>query len=118
MVSPLPKYVDAIRGFPTPRNISNIRSWFGLVNQVSSYGQTRAHMAPFRPFLSPKVKFKWDGEMQRAFEEGKDAIIGAIRDSVHIFDPNLHTCVRTDWSKVVRLLVDQPQLLRRRVAHL
>ena len=56
-------------------------------------------MTPFRPFLSPKVRFKWDGEMQRTFEEGKSAIIEGIRDGVHIFDPNLHTCVRTDWSK-------------------
>ena len=34
-VEPLPKYLDAIRGFPTPCNIKDIRSWFGLVYQVS-----------------------------------------------------------------------------------
>ena len=36
-VEPVPKYLDAIRGYPTPRNITDIRSWFGLVNQVSHY---------------------------------------------------------------------------------
>ena len=30
-VEPLPKYIDAFRNFPTPRNISDIRSWFGSV---------------------------------------------------------------------------------------
>ena len=29
-VEPLPKYIDAIRDFPTPKSITDIRSWFGL----------------------------------------------------------------------------------------
>ena len=41
-VAPLPKYIDAIKDFPAPRNISDIRLWFGLVNQVPSYGKTRS----------------------------------------------------------------------------
>ena len=36
-VEPLPKYLNAIRMFPTPRTSTDIRSWFGLVNQLSSY---------------------------------------------------------------------------------
>ena len=47
-IEPLPKYLDAIRHFPTPKNISDIRSWFGLVNQVSNYGQLRGIMKPFK----------------------------------------------------------------------
>ena len=31
-VSPLPKYLDAIKLFSTPTNITDIRLWFGLVN--------------------------------------------------------------------------------------
>ena len=53
-IEPLPKYLDAIRHFPTPKNISDIRSWFGLVNQVSNYGQLRDIMKPFKQFLSPR----------------------------------------------------------------
>ena len=40
-VAPLAKYIDAIRLFPTPQNI---RSWFGLVNQVAGYGQLRSFL--------------------------------------------------------------------------
>ena len=40
-VEPLPKYLQAIETFPTPRNISDVRSWFGLVNQVAHYAQLR-----------------------------------------------------------------------------
>ena len=36
-VEPLPKYLDAIRHFPVPKCTTDIRSWFGLVNQVSHY---------------------------------------------------------------------------------
>ena len=39
-VEPLPKYLDAIREYPTPVNITDIRSFFGLVNQVSHYAQS------------------------------------------------------------------------------
>ena len=31
-VKPMPKYLDAIRKFPQPQNITEIRSWFGLIN--------------------------------------------------------------------------------------
>ena len=57
-VKPLPKYLDAIATFPRPTNISDIRSWFGLVNQVSSYNQLTSLMEPLRKFLSPKVRFE------------------------------------------------------------
>ena len=36
-VKPLPKYLDGIRNFPRPTNISDVRSFFGLVNRVSHY---------------------------------------------------------------------------------
>ena len=34
-VRPSNTYLQAIKNFPTPSNITDIRSWFGLVNQVS-----------------------------------------------------------------------------------
>ena len=56
-IEPLPKYLDAIKDFPSPTSTTDIRSWFGLVNQVSNYAQVRDSMAPFKPFLSPHCKF-------------------------------------------------------------
>ena len=38
-VEPLPKYLDAIRQFTTPKTTTDVHSWFGLVNQVSHYAQ-------------------------------------------------------------------------------
>ena len=98
-VSPLLKHLDAIKLFPTPTNITDIRLWFELVNQVAGYGQLRPHMTPFQPFLSPKVCFQWTDAMEQVFNEGKLEIVLAIEDGVDIFNPTLETCVRTDWSK-------------------
>ena len=97
-VEPLPKYLNAIREFPTPTNITDIRSWFGLINQIANYSQTRDLMAPFKPFLSPKHKFEWSDDLDRAFTASKSAIIAAIRHGVQIFDPTRRTCLRPDWS--------------------
>ena len=66
-IEPLPKYIDAIKDFPTPKSITDIRSWFGLVNQVSNYAQLRDMMQPFRKFLSPKIPFEWDEDLQKIF---------------------------------------------------
>ena len=98
-VEPLPKYIDAIEGFPTPTNLTDNRSWFGLVNQVSHYAQLREMINPFREFLSPKVKFCWSPELESLFVESKQSIIKAIREGVKIFDVKRRTCLRTDWSK-------------------
>ena len=97
-IEPLPKYIDAIRDFPTPTSTTDVRSWFGLVNQVGNYAQLRDVMAPFKPFLSPRHKFSWDEELEQAFRESKDAIIDAIRRGVEIFDMQKRTCLRPDWS--------------------
>ena len=98
-VSPLPKYLDSIRHFPTPKSITDIRAWFGLVNQVSHYAQLRRLVEPFRKFLSPKEKFYWNNELNDIFEASKEAIIKMIQDGVQIFDIKRKTCLRCDWSQ-------------------
>ena len=55
-------------------------------------------MAPFKPFLSPKRKFEWNDNLDKAFSRSKDAMIDAIRHGVEIFDPTRRTCLRLDWS--------------------
>ena len=98
-IDPHPKYFSAIRDFPTPQNTTDIKSWFGLVNQVATFSQLRDFMAPLRPFLSPKHPFHWSEELDKSFNAAKGAIIDAIRKGVEIFDPHRPTCLRPDWSK-------------------
>jgi len=95
----LPKYLDSIRNFPTPKSATDIRSWFGLINQVANYAKLRTVMAPFRDFLSPKCKFMWTEKLNQSFNESKEIIIDAIKSGVQIFDLGKLTCLRPDWSK-------------------
>ena len=53
-VKPLPKYLDAIRNFQGPTTISEARSSFVLLNQVSKYGRLAEIMYPCKELLSPK----------------------------------------------------------------
>ena len=98
-IEPLPKFLDAIKTFPVPRSNTDVKSWFGLINQVSNYAQLRDLLAPFRPFLSPKVKFDWTAELNETFNKSKELIVDAIRHGVEIFDLDKQTCIRPDWSR-------------------
>ena len=88
-IEPLPKYLDAIRHFPVPRCTTDIRSWFGLVNQVSHYAQLRDCLTPFRKFLSPRVKFEWDEPLTDAFEESKHLILETIKKDLRHYLENM-----------------------------
>ena len=43
-------------------------------------------MAPFRQFLSPRVKFVWNHELDQVFEKSKREIVEAIQEGVKIFE--------------------------------
>eukprot|EP00794_Sanderia_malayensis_P002522 gene2522-2915_t len=98
-VRPCAKYLDAIRHFPTPTNITDMRSWFGLINQVSYAFAATERMLPFRESLKPGTHFLWNDELQRLFDESKSLIISEIEDGVRIFDKLKPMCLATDWSK-------------------
>ena len=98
-VKPLAKYLDAVAKFPRPTNITDIRSFFGLINQLAHYAQLRDLMAPFKPFLSPRTRFQWTEELEELFIKAKKEIVEAIKEGVEIFEPERTTVLSTDWSK-------------------
>ena len=98
-VRPNKKIIKAIMGFPTPKNLTDVRSWFGLVNQVAYTFSMTAFMEPFRLLLTPKIRFQWSDELQEIFNESKLQIVSEIENGVRIFDKKKPTCLATDWSK-------------------
>ena len=98
-VRPCRKFLQAILDFPTPKSITDIRSWYGLVNQASYVFSMTEKMLPFRKLLSPGSTFCWTEEMEELFQETKDIIVADIEEGVRIFDPKKPTCLATDWSK-------------------
>ena len=94
-VRPCKKYIRAISDFPTPQSLTDVRSWFGLVNQVSYAFSMADTMLPFRELLKPSNKFHWDDTLQQVFEKSKPTIIDEIHNGVK----TKPTCLATDWSK-------------------
>ncbi len=100
-VKPCQKYVRAISDFPTPKNLTDVRSWFGLVNQVSYAFSMTVAMAPFHELLKPTQKFEWTASHDAAFRESKRVIAQEIQHGVEIFDKNNaspQTGPRTGWA--------------------
>ena len=94
-VRPCKKFLNAILNFPKPTNITDIRSWFGLINQVS-YAFSTERMLPFCELLKPGSTFHWTPELNTLFEESKSVIVSEIERGVQIFDKSKPTCLATD----------------------
>jgi hypothetical protein len=98
-VRPCPHFIEAILNFPTPQNITDARSWFGVINQVSYAFSMAERMAPFRDLLKPGTPFQWTTHLDGLFQCTKEAIVADIQHGVRIFDTQRPTCIMTDWSK-------------------
>ena len=65
----LPEHIKAIREFPTPMNITDMRSYYALVNQVAPYYSVMDNMQPFRDLLKKNTKCYWDAALQTLFQQ-------------------------------------------------
>ena len=97
-IRPSAKFIDAIRNFPVPTDITGARAWFGLINQGAYAFARTKQMKPFRTLLKPSTKFEWTDDLTSSFRQSKEAIIQEMRDGVRLFDPARLTCLSTDWS--------------------
>ena len=99
-IKPALKYTESITNFPSPSCISDVRAWYGLINQVAFCFCKTPVMAPFRHLLQKDTPFLWTQELENAFVASKGHILQLINEGVYSFDPELATCLSTDFSKV------------------
>jgi hypothetical protein len=99
-VRPTESFIASIMNFPTPSSLTDVRSWFGCVAQVSYAFAASPVMEPFRHLLSSKVPFSWSPELGTAFLASKREVVRQCEDGVRSFDPKLPTALATDWSKM------------------
>ena len=97
-IKPCAKFLKSIAEFPTPKDITGARAWFGLINQGAYAFSIAKRMKPFRELLKPSNKFEWTEQLNKLFLESKEVITNAIKDGVRLFDPRRPTCLATDWS--------------------
>ena len=97
---PLPEHIKAIREFPTPVNITDMRSYWALVNQVAPHYCILPYLEPFRELLKKNTPWYWDGVLQGLFEESREHISKVVLEGITRFDKTRWTAVCSDWSKV------------------
>ena len=74
-----------------PINLTDMRSYWELVNQVSSYYYVKPHLQAFRELLKKKIPWYWDGVLQRLFEESGEQISKEVLKGIELF-------VKTRWT--------------------
>ena len=93
-----PDKIKAIRHFPKPSNITDLRSFLGLCEQLAGFSSDVASaMGPLRPLLKAKSDFIWCSEHDRAFDATKLALTSP--PVLALFDPRRPTRLETDASR-------------------
>ena len=85
----------AIANFPAPKNVTDLRSFFGLANQLGGFSTRVAKaLGPHRPMLRPKSAFLWEEPQRLAFQAARVALSEVpVRQ---YFDPSLPVRLLTD----------------------
>ena len=74
-ISPSAGKVEAIRSFPVPATKSKLRSFIGMAQFLRKFIRNFSKIAkPLFELMSPKTKYIWSEECQKAFDELKDAL--------------------------------------------
>ena len=98
-IKPTKQMMGAIESFPQPKNITDLRSFFGLVNQVNYVFASSEMLQPFRELLKKNSEWCWDQELDTIFENTKRFIVQEISDGIKTFEVNRPCAPWTDWCK-------------------
>ncbi|GFT63530.1 retrovirus-related Pol polyprotein from transposon 17.6 [Trichonephila clavipes] len=96
-VRPDPDKIKAVRNFPTPKNIHDIRSFLGLCSYFRRFIKGFCYLAePLQSLLKSGVEFHWGPEEVEAFHSLKKALTS---DPVlGMYDERASTEIHTDAS--------------------
>ena len=97
-IRPDPSKLDAVKLFPTPKNVTEVKSFLGLTNYYHKFIKGFALMArPLYALTKKGVPFEWHQAAQFAFQELKDALLAA--PCLHAPDFKKPFTLQTDASK-------------------
>ena len=92
-----PSKVEAIKRMKAPSDVSDLRRFLGMVNQMGKYLSNLAQTSkPLRELLTKDSAWLWDTAQKEAFEEIKRQLIST--PVLAIYDPQLETTVSADAS--------------------
>ena len=95
-VHPLPAKVRAVEEAPTPRNVSELKSFLGLLSYYSRFLPNMATLlAPLYKLLRQSERWRWSEEQETAFRKAMELLVSLLL--VH-FDPELEIRLACDAS--------------------
>ena len=98
-VFPSPKRLAAVADFPIPKDITALRGFLGLCNQLAMFVPNLAALSSrLRELLKKNVAYRWLPDHTEQFNAVKKALIGRL--SLHHFDGRLHTKLVSDASRL------------------
>ena len=86
--------LNALSQFPCPTNISELRSFMGLVEQLAGFSTKVAAAKAWRPLLSTRNPFIWTPDHEQAFGNVKLALVSPPV-LVH-FEPDRETTLQVN----------------------
>lgn len=98
-ILPIDSKMEAIQNFKQPTNITELRRFMGMANQMAKFNKDLAEAsAPLRSLLSVKNMWVWTEEHSIAFRRVKEVITSP--NTLKLYDVNLETKIRVDGSKL------------------
>jgi len=98
-IQPLPKKLQAIKDWPTPHCIRDVRAFFGLASYYRKFVRGFATIAePLTRLTRKNAIFQWSDEAETAFNKLKDALMSASTLAFPL--PGLPCLLDTDASDV------------------
>ena len=96
-IKPDPDKLKAIQEMPAPRNITELRRFLGMINQLSKFSPHLAdQVKPLRDLLSLKNEWLWETAQESAFAEVKKMLQSP--EVLARYNPSYETMVSADAS--------------------
>ena len=94
---PLPDKLQVVKAAPTPTNVSELKSYLGLLTYYGKFlPNLSTHLEPLYRLLAKDSKWKWTKVQEKAFEESKN-LLQSSQLLVH-FNPELQLILACDAS--------------------
>ena len=94
---PLPDKVKAVAEAPTPRNVTELKSYLGLLSYYGKFlPNLSTHLAPLYHLLGKDVPWTWSTAQKKAFQQSKQ-LLTSSKLLVH-FNPELPITLACDAS--------------------
>ena len=90
--------LQAISAFPRPENLTDLRSFMGLTNQLAGFSVDIAGAAqPLRDLMKQHTVWRWTSQHDAAFQAVKNALVAP--PVLAFFNPQLPTLLQTDSAR-------------------